>query len=227
VSATQYLAFGDSITEGKTSVCPSVTLSDIGSLEADIFRARPRFETGPSAYPRVLEDLLRTRYALQTVNVVNEGFGGSRVTDELGGASLAEFQRFQDAVRASPRPQVVLLQEGTNDITLHAEIPDIIKGLRDMVRDARFRNVQPFVGALLPRVTGTCRGGQADVIPVVNEQIHAMADAEGAFYVDLYNEFGPSFAQYIGQDGLHPNDAGYRKIADVFMAAIQAHLELR
>jgi lysophospholipase L1-like esterase len=45
---------------------------------------------------------------------------------------------------------VVLLQEGTNDVSLNAEIPDIIKGLRDMVREAKFRGVQPFVGALLP-----------------------------------------------------------------------------
>jgi len=226
VSATQFVTFGDSITEGKTSVCASLALDDFASLNASLFRAQPRLESGPWAYPRVLESLLRARYASQTVTVVNEGFGGSRVTDELGGASLAEFQRFQNALRMSPQPQVVLLQEGINDVGFHADTADIVKALRDMVREARFRGVQPFLGALLPKVSGACRGGSADAVPLVNEQIHAMADAEGVVYVDLYQAFGSNFTQYIGVDGLHPNPAGYQKIAEVFMSAIQTRLEL-
>jgi lysophospholipase L1-like esterase len=63
-------------------------------------------------------------------------------------------------------------------------------------------------------------------MPVVNEQIHAMADGEGVVFVDLYREFGANFPQYIGEDGLHPNTAGYQKVADVFMAAIKSRLEL-
>jgi len=33
--------------------------------------------------------------------------------------------------------------------------------------------------------------------------------------------------RYIGVDGLHPNEAGYAKIADLFFQAIQANLEVR
>ena len=34
-------------------------------------------------------------------------------------------------------------------------------------------------------------------------------------------------ARYIGVDGLHPNEAGYAKIADLFFQAIQTNLEVR
>ena len=89
-----------------------------------------------------------------------------------------------------------------------------------MVREAKFRGVQPFLGALLPKVSGACRGGSADAVPIVNQQIHAMADTEGVVYVDLYQAFGSNFTQYIGVDGLHPNTAGYQKIAEVFMSIV-------
>jgi len=227
VSATQYVSFGDSITEGKTSTCSSsLTLGDEAPASGS-FQFTLNLEAGPNAYPRVLEGELRARYTLQSIAVVNQGFGGARVTDELGGASLQEFQRFQDALRISPTPQVVLLLEGTNDIALHAQTADIIKGLRDMVREAKNRGVKPVLGAILPRVGSACKGGGASVdeIPNVNALLHAMADSEGAVFVDLYQEFGSNFAQYIGIDGLHPNDAGYHKIADVFMASITAQFE--
>ena len=37
----------------------------------------------------------------------------------------------------------------------------------------------------------------------------------------------PTCNRYIGVDGLHPNEAGYAKIADIFFQAIQANFEVR
>ena len=48
---------------------------------------------------------------------------------------------------------------------------------------------------------------------------------EGAMFVDLYNGIMPEVATLIGVDGLHPTEAGYRRIAEVFLAAIAANLE--
>ena len=47
-----------------------------------------------------------------------------------------------------------------------------------------------------------------------------MSTQEGITYVDLYNTMMPDAATLIGSDGLHPTEAGYRRIAELFFAAI-------
>ena len=45
--------------------------------------------------------------------------------------------------------------------------------------------------------------------------------------VDLYTSMLPDVFRYIGVDGLHPNEAGYTRMAELFLQAIQADLEVR
>ena len=45
--------------------------------------------------------------------------------------------------------------------------------------------------------------------------------------VDVYGGCCPTCTRYIGVDGLHPNEAGYAKIADLFFQAIQSNFEVR
>jgi lysophospholipase L1-like esterase len=52
-----------------------------------------------------------------------------------------------------------------------------------------------------------------------------MVASEGAILVDLYPVFEASLGELIGPDGLHPSEAGYRKIADTFFDAIKQRLE--
>jgi len=44
-------------------------------------------------------------------------------------------------------------------------------------------------------------------------------------FVDLYNALLPGLTNYIGADGLHPTEAGYRRMAEEFFVAIRATLE--
>ena len=53
-----------------------------------------------------------------------------------------------------------------------------------------------------------------------------MALAEGAELVDLYQAFDGHVDTLIGGDGLHPNEAGYQKMAETFFTAIRGRLEL-
>ncbi len=228
LSATQFLSFGDSITEGKLSSCPGVSLNSLAALKLDMLRIHADLEAGPTAYPRVLEGMLRSRYPQQTINIVNEGCGGESLTgmSPVACGDGTPYQRIRDAMRDHPQTKVLLLQEGTNDISFNVPIADIVAVLRDMVRDAKSRGIQPLVGAILPRVPGTCRGGPYDQVPVANAQIRSMATAEGAIYVDLYDGLGANYMQYIGLDGLHPNTSGYQRIAELFMTAIKATFEV-
>ena len=53
-------------------------------------------------------------------------------------------------------------------------------------------------------------------------RMRAIASQEGAVLVDFYAAMLPDVFRYIGVDGLHPNEAGYAKMAELFFQAIQA-----
>ncbi len=58
-------------------------------------------------------------------------------------------------------------------------------------------------------------------------RMRRVAEQEGVTLVDLYTLMLPDAQRYIGVDGLHPNEAGYARIADLFFQAIQTALEVR
>lgn len=214
LTATNFLAFGDSITEGAVSMC--------GSATADLiprFWSFWRFENlidASQAYPTKLIALLRQRYTAQAPTVVNHGKGGE-YTDE----GVVRIR----ASLASVAPQILLLQEGANDINQQVGRGTITTNLRDMVRRGREAGAQVYLGTLLPQRAGACKAGGPDRIASTNDLIRTTAAAEGAVLVDLYSAFGGEGSPLIGADGLHPSAAGYEKIADTFFDVIRQRLE--
>jgi lysophospholipase L1-like esterase len=59
----------------------------------------------------------------------------------------------------------------------------------------------------------------------VNDQIRALAASEGATLVDLYEAFLGRLDVLLGEDGLHPNVAGYEAMAQTFFTGIRDALE--
>src|SRR5258706_14620649 len=102
----------------------------------------------------------------------------------------------------------------------------MIDALRTMVRIAQGRGIRVFLATLTPERAGGFRAFAFDVIPAANDQIRQLAAAEGTTLVDLYAGFGGSPDPYIGFDGLHPNAAGYQKIAQLYFDAIRSKLEV-
>jgi lysophospholipase L1-like esterase len=95
-----------------------------------------------------------------------------------------------------------------------------------MVIGARNGRARAFVGSMIPQVPGRPRAMTPEFELVnYNRTLQQMSIEEGATFVDLYNAMRPDAATLIGSDGLHPTEAGYRKIADLFFAAIRAQLE--
>jgi lysophospholipase L1-like esterase len=88
-----------------------------------------------------------------------------------------------------------------------------------------------FLATLLPERADGCRAfgvppkSQEDLISPTNNLIRSMAAAEGIDLVDLYSLFNGRLNDLIGQDGLHPNDAGYSAIANAFFEAIRQKFE--
>jgi lysophospholipase L1-like esterase len=230
LTATRFLAFGDSITDGALSPCPILPAraGERGSL-SDIWLIRSSVSP-PTSYPSVLHGLLTSRYRFQAITMVNEGLGGEQVIDQDGGTNDVTFSRFRGALNAHA-PQVVLLQEGVNDLNNsggHLEvIPPIVKALRDLAREARGRGIQVMIGTLLPQEPGSCRAYAPTMIAPANDAIKEMVAAEGYTLVDLYQSFNGTAGPLIGVDGLHPNEMGYQKIADAFMASIRQNLQVK
>jgi lysophospholipase L1-like esterase len=232
LTATKFVAFGDSITAGAREACQGGTLSaEPLSWELDnrYLRARPMFIDVNAAYPTKLQAMLADRYTTQSTTVRNEGKAGECVA--VASHCLADSAgetRFPMVISADA-PEVMLLQEGINDINgrRRAAFADVINGLRSMIGNARGRGgITVFLGTLLPERLHACRGYAADIIPEMNDQIRALAASENIELVDLYAAFGADAPDtYIGPDGLHPTVEGYQLMAQTFFDAIRKKLE--
>jgi lysophospholipase L1-like esterase len=216
------VAFGDSITFGVSGECnrnlrfgrPMTVFEDLLSL-----RSAPVLAPGKD-YPSVLRDLLAQRYTASPPTVTNAGVGGEFVTES------ETFDRFR-AVLNAQAPQAVLLQEGINDVNVFGDdaITEVPAALRDMIREARARNMRPFVGTLLPERPFACRAFGVEHIAATNDFIRSMAAAENAVLVDLHAAFSGQLDSLLDEDGLHPTEAGYRKMAETFFESIRMTLE--
>jgi lysophospholipase L1-like esterase len=199
ISLTRFLAFGDSMTAGEVDAPNTVRGLAV----------RPEL-----SYPTDLRIELMNRYTSQTILVDNEGRSGKRVVAD------AESRRLSGLL-ASGRYDVVLLMEGANDIASRdsRDISRTIDALRVMVRDARSRGLRPFLGTLPPE-TGLAR----TLVAPFNAQLKGMAASENVPVADVYEAFNGDFS-LLGNDGLHPNVAGYQKIAEIFFNVIKQNLE--
>ena len=202
------MAFGDSVTVGVVA-----TFKSDGSPGYDL-RDVPN-----EAYPNVLRQLLAARYTTQAITVVNGGKGGEKAVDGVA--------RFSSALSGN-RPEAVLILDGYNDLGLgEAGIAPAIAAITNMAKDARLRGARVFLATLTPPPVNVNRGISNLTIVRFNQELRVVARGEGAVLVDAYEAFASDPNRYNSDDGRHPNEAGYRKIAEAFFAAIQAEFEVR
>lgn len=209
---TRFLAFGDSITAGEVTV-PVPTAAGAPAWGLQIL-------VPPASYPTQLESLLRGRYLSQAsaISVVNAGLSGEQAVD---GA-----RRFPD-IMASTRPEAVLLLAGYNDLTTFgmAGVSRAVSAMDTMAREARVRGARVFLASLTPSRPGGRNTIPPAVIDEFNARLRTLASGEGAVFVDLHRALLPSVPTYIGVDGLHPTEAGYRRMAEEFLLSIRTTLE--
>ena len=209
------MAFGDSITEGE------VTSPLNGFAPAGAGQPSYRLIVVPSAsYPTILANLLKARYRDQASQLVveNQGKSGERARDAV--------PRFQQVFGAT-RPEVLLLMEGYNDIGAgeNGAASGAAAALSAMASEARGRGSRVFIATLAP--SRPSRGSiPTPLLDDFNRRVRAVAAGEGAVLVDIYGALLSDVNAYIGVDGLHPTEAGYRKIAETFFEAIRTTLEV-
>jgi lysophospholipase L1-like esterase len=215
LSKTRFLAFGDSITAGEVTVPISPQISGAGNITRQVV-------VPAASYPNVLLNTLRGRYSSQAsaIEVFNYGFGGEKVVNTRN--------RYLSALNAT-KPDVLLLMEGANDIPLGEDgaASSAAAEIRVWVVEAKARGIRVFLGTPVPGRPGGGKMIQPVLLVDYANRMRRIAEQEGVTLVDLYTLMLPDVQRYIGVDGLHPNEAGYARIADLFFQAIQGALEVR
>jgi lysophospholipase L1-like esterase len=172
------------------------------------------------SYPFKLQTLATGRYSAQTIQVLNAGHAGNQAVNDRG--------RFSDVI-GDAKPQLVLLMEGANDLnalapgeSINARVAATVSALEDMVRDAGFRGIPVILATLPPQRAGAPKAGAATFLDRFNAALKTMGANKGAQVVDV-NALLP--LNEIGQDGLHPTEAGYQHLAEIWLDVIKAKYE--
>ena len=166
-----------------------------------------------------LEELLRARYTSQSFQIITRGKPGERTTE--GGS------RLPDEVSAF-NPEVVLIMEGTNDVTNDAfKLNESEDALEYMIDASRNRGVSAvFLATIPPIFPGGPNNGAIPRVLQLNDEIRDMAARKGAHLVDVYAALSADLNRYYSGNDLHPNGEGLRVIGETFYAKIRATLDI-
>lgn len=198
LAKTRFMAYGDSLTEGKLSAALTLLL-----------------DAGPHSYPSKLMAQLAAQYPDQRITVINEGFGGEKAAES--GPRLS-------AALSTHRPEVVLLMTGVNDLNSvqTGVVQATVDAVEELIKTARDRGAMVFVATLPPLMPP--KASCPECVAPFNERLRRVVTAKGAVLVDVHAAWG-NRADLMGADGIHPTEAGYQVIATAFFEAIRRTLE--
>jgi lysophospholipase L1-like esterase len=149
--------------------------------------------------------------------VLNRGVNGER-TDQIA----ARFDR--DVL--GPRPRAVVIIAGVNDVYQGRSVESITAMLGDMYQRAANAKIPVVAGSIIPYNTAT--QAQNDAMRAVNEWIAQQAGADrNITFVDTRLAVArPEDINKLraSEDGLHPDVAGYRLMADALEPGIRQAL---
>ncbi len=201
--AATIVAFGDSITDGATSTANT-----------------------DRSWPSVLAQRLLANPATADVAIVNEGISGNRVLGD--GAGVSALARFDRDVLSVPGVKWVTIMESINDIGIATRrgapaggisAEALIGGLHQLIERAHLHGIKvvgctltPYMGAAYSSETGEA------IREAVNDFIRTGGQFDAVFDFDKVTRDPANPKQFIpgfnNTDHLHPNDAGYKAMAD-------------
>lgn len=204
------VAYGDSITDGATS-----------TPDTD------------SSWPSQLAQRLSANKATARVAIVNQGISGNRLLSD--GAGVSALARFDRDVLAQPGVQWLIVMEGINDIGLGARAAadavtadDLIAGQKQIIERAHMRGIKVIGATLTPFAGAAYYSDEGEAIrTALNEWIRTGKAYDSVIDFDAVTRDPDNPKQirpaYNIRDHLHPNDAGYKAMADAFDLSIFTH----
>lgn len=163
-------------------------------------------------------------------NYINRGISG-QTTSQM----LLRFR--QDVINLNP--EVVVILAGTNDIagnTGPISIGDIEGNITSMAELARSHNIALVLSSVTPvnNYTPASQRFFADRPPAeilrLNEWMKAYCANTNCYYLDYFDSMVDGsglLKRGLSEDGLHPNDAGYKIMAPLAQSAIDKTMASR
>lgn len=176
------------------------------------------------SYPVQLGKLLSKRYG-DRFEVTNYGHAGAYIADF--GRSNASTLRYCNTKEYSAlrkdKPDVVIIMLGINDIGYIDDgeaCEELKNSYRKLISDIKALKSNPLVFVCTPLVRVTAYSSYLAQTALNNAVISA-ADSAGAYVIDTYSITKEYFEGALYEtDGLHPNNAGYKYLAQTVMNAV-------
>jgi acyl-CoA thioesterase-1 len=187
-------AFGDSITQGVLEL----KRRDLGLMLST-----------SNNYPALLQGKLRTLEPGWAV--VNRG---------VGGEETAQGVRRLGGVLAVDKAGFVLIMEGTNDATDCLDANAVADNLRGMVQIVKGSQMIPIIGTVPPNFRNDpCA---KNVVDQINVRVRSIASSEDVILAEIFNGMNDRslFGLSPDRDPLHPNEAGYAVMAEIWFRAM-------
>ncbi len=202
------VAFGDSITDGTTS-----------TVNTD------------RSWPSLLAERLEANKATANISVLNLGIAGNQVLAD--GAGVSALARFDRDVLAQPGVKWLMILEGINDMNIAGRggnngggstlaAGDLIAGMKQMIDRAHAHGIKVIGCTLTPY------GNATEKVEAMRQALNKFIRTPGSF--DAMVDFDKVIqdpaapmqfkAGYNNTDKLHPNDAGYKAMADAIDLSI-------
>ncbi|REE01553.1 lysophospholipase L1-like esterase [Marinoscillum furvescens DSM 4134] len=156
------------------------------------------------------------------------GFIGRGISGQTTPQMLLRFR--QDVIDLQPKAVVILA--GTNDVAQNTgpmTIEESLANIKSMVELAQANGITPVLCTVLPadRFSWRPELTPAETIIALNQLIKQYAEAQGLALVDyhaaLTNKGGGLPVKY-GEDGVHPNVAGYQVMENIVLPVISSEL---
>ena len=227
VSGSHYLLsaiYVETSADARAIVCFGDSITDGFSASIDVDRR----------WPDILAERVNRDDALGPTAVLNQGIGGNRLLHNARGVNA--LQRFDRDVLSHRNATHVFLLAGINDIiwpgtilsSAETAVParSIIAALDQLISRARLNGIKVIIGTLLPfenAVPDSPDGGfytaaKESIRQAVNQWIRTQRSADVMVDFDAVMQ-DPDCAtrlrpDFDSGDHIHPNDAGYRAMAD-------------
>jgi len=204
------VGFGDSITFGTSKAWCNVGGTQMPCDANDV------------GYPERLRALLQSRYPTQNFQVQKSAVPGEQATQ--GQARLSST--------LSPAQDLVVILEGVNDLINGTQVPAIIGALRNQINIARNAGKQVVICTLPPvkqreYAPFEFRPNPPSLVAQLNAAIEVLKAELNVPRVDMTAAFGSGYASLLSIDGLHPNAAGYQRMAEAIRDKLVEQFEVR
>jgi len=156
-------------------------------------------------YPPKLGQLLQEHG--KPAQLINLGIPGERSPE--GATRLAEILKASHA-------DIMLIMEGTNDVRKGLSVSTTQRSLDDIIKQAKEAGIVPIVATLTP----SNQGRSPTLIPDRwNPMIKSLAAENKVLLSDHYEKIQKDWTNSTA-DGIHPNDNGYTRIAQIWYDTI-------